>query len=500
MKSIEKKNLIAKIIFTASVFLFMFIFYSRIHPLVIYDADDWKYITFTRHAYPVWKEWNPTRVLPELMMSLVAEIGTFLIYPFNKDFIWANIFINAIVVSAFITFYIYTFYSFVEKKYGMSRGTNIFVATLFLLMHFWIFRYKNRNNEYMFNGLDLTCFYYYIIPNMLNASIVMWLSVKDILTLDKKTIMKQPVRYGCYFVVMYLAIVSNLYASIILAGYTGCMFLLELVSALKKKGDIADIIKRNSLRIILLVFWLIVQIFEINGGRADDIKTEASFISLVGTQTKEFFKLGETLSTSFTFFYIAVTLMIIVILIEGCVKKTNNYKDDVKVMLSLLIIAIVVLIYLIMVSSLHYIGSIKRPDILFGFVFFIFLMIMVMLLALMREIDFIKLILPLIVLIAFFEINTPKRTFKETNIRNINYKKCIAIDNDIIDQLVSAEENNKKDITVYVPKYKAKSNWPLSVKTGDLASRALYKHGITVHRVRVAKTKPTKKKNKEFGL
>jgi hypothetical protein len=127
-------------------------------------------------------------------------------------------------------------------------------------------------------------------------------------------------------------------------------------------------------------------------------------------------------------------------------------------------------------------------------------MIMVMLLALMREIDFIKLILPLIVLIAFFEINTPKRTFKETNIRNINYKKCIAIDNDIIDQLVSAEENNKKDITVYVPKYKAKSNWPLSVKTGDLASRALYKHGITVHRVRVAKTKPTKKKNKEFGL
>ena len=112
----DRKNRIVLFIFTAAVFVVMFVFYSRIHPLVIYDSDDWKYIVFTRHAFPVWKEWNPTRVLPEIFMSLVAETGSFVIYPFTKDFINANIIINAIVVSLFITLYIYTFYKVIEKN------------------------------------------------------------------------------------------------------------------------------------------------------------------------------------------------------------------------------------------------------------------------------------------------------------------------------------------------------------------------------------------------
>ena len=500
MNNFEKKNRITLILFTAAVFTIMFVFYSRIHPLVIYDADDWKYICFTRHAFPVWKEWNPTRVLPEIMMSLTAEIGTFCIYPFTKDFINANIIINAIVVSIFITIYIYTFYRVIEKRYGMSQAANIFVSALFLILHFWIFRYKSKSNEYMFNGLDLTCFFYYIIPNMINASIVMRLSENDIFEMDRKTLFEHPIRNGTMFTVIYLALVSNLYASVILAGYVGCRLILEIITGLKKKEELSDIMKKNIPRILLIVFWLVIQIFELNGGRADDIKTETSLIGLCGQQVFEFVDLGGTLSPSFVTLYMIICILFIIVLVKGCISKTNHYIEDVKRVLFDIAVSIVVLIYLIMVSSVHYIGSIKRPDILFGFVFFIFLMLMTMLLSLMREIKVVKLVLPLVVLISFFEINTPKRTFKETNIRNINYQKCIAIDNDIIDQIVTAGEKNKKDITVYVPSFKAESNWPLSVKTGDLAATALYKHGITDHKVKVKKTKPTRKKNKKFGL
>jgi hypothetical protein len=127
-------------------------------------------------------------------------------------------------------------------------------------------------------------------------------------------------------------------------------------------------------------------------------------------------------------------------------------------------------------------------------------MLMAMLLSLMREKPVIRIALPLIVIVIFFEINTQGITFKETNIRNINHQKCIAIDNDIIDQIVSAGEKNKEDITVYVPSFKAESNWPISVQTGELVSNALYKHGITDHKVKIKETKPTRKKNKKYGL
>ena len=496
----DRKNRIVLFIFTAAVFVVMFVFYSRIHPLVIYDSDDWKYIVFTRHAFPVWKEWNPTRVLPEIFMSLVAETGSFVIYPFTKDFINANIIINAIVVSLFITLYIYTFYKVIEKKYETSQLTNIFISVLFLIMHFWIFRYKDSSNEYMFNGLDLTCYFYYIIPNIINACIVMQLSEKDVLTYDRKAIMKNPVRYGVYIVFIYLALLSNLYASIILAGYVGCRFVIDIIWGFKKKDSLKELLKRNTFRIILLIFWLVVQIFEVNGGRADDIKTKTSKLQLFGAQAKQYLALGETLSTSFSIFYIIICFIFIIALIIGCKQKTSNYKEDVKTVLFCILTSFIILIYLIMVSSLHYIGSIQRPDILFGHIFFLFIMLMAMLLSLMREKPVIRIALPLIVIVVFFEINTQGITFKETNIRNINHQKCIAIDNDIIDQIVSAGEKNKEDITVYVPSFKAESNWPISVQTGELVSNALYKHGITDHKVKIKETKPTRKKNKKYGL
>ena len=52
-------------IFFLLVFGFLFMFFTQVHPLVIYDGDDWRYIAYTRQALPSWNEWNPSRVFAE---------------------------------------------------------------------------------------------------------------------------------------------------------------------------------------------------------------------------------------------------------------------------------------------------------------------------------------------------------------------------------------------------------------------------------------------------
>ena len=500
MSNAEKKNRIILAAYLALVFLCMFIFYTRIHPLIIYDADDWKYICYTRKAYPLWKGWNPTRILPEVLMPLVAQIGSFVIYPISKDFIGANMIMNALVVGICITVYIYFFYKLIEDKYGLSLGANLFVTSLFLLFHFWIFRSHKKSNEYMFNGLDMTCFYYYIIPNLMNASIVMYLCRKDVLLSSKEDIMKRPVKSGIFLLIIYFAIASNLYASIILASFIGCCLLLDVIRGYKEKCTPKLIVKRNTVRIAVLIYWLIIHIFEINGGRAEELSETKLSAGAFGEQLCAFWETVGEVNDKFAFSILALLIIFIFLTCRGLKKKNDAYKNSLEEICFLTVVGMVTLIYLIPVSTKHYVGSIKRPDILYGFVFYLFIVLMIMLLRILKEIRPVQVVLPLMVVIAFFEINTTKRTFKETNSRNLYYKKCLAIDNDIIDQIVTAEEEGRTDIKVYVPKYKAKSNWPLSKKTGDLASKALYKHGVLYKKVKVEKTVPKRKKNKQFGM
>ena len=50
--------------FAIIVFLFFFVFYSTIHPLIPIDLDDWSYIVKNRIFLPMWGAWNPAKVFP----------------------------------------------------------------------------------------------------------------------------------------------------------------------------------------------------------------------------------------------------------------------------------------------------------------------------------------------------------------------------------------------------------------------------------------------------
>ena len=83
VKKYSRKEHILLIGFSTIIFLSMLLFFLRIHPLIIYDADDWLYASYFRLPIPIWNDWNPSRVFPEIFMPLCSTLAVYLIYAFD---------------------------------------------------------------------------------------------------------------------------------------------------------------------------------------------------------------------------------------------------------------------------------------------------------------------------------------------------------------------------------------------------------------------------------
>ena len=105
-KTNEKKIIF---IFLTIISFITFIFFLRVHPIIVFDVDDWLYISDNRVAIPLWGSWNPTRVFPETLAPLISNIAVHLIYPLCNNYIKSLSIMNAIIVTMFITVYLYCF-------------------------------------------------------------------------------------------------------------------------------------------------------------------------------------------------------------------------------------------------------------------------------------------------------------------------------------------------------------------------------------------------------
>lgn len=120
-KEVLMKQRLQSILVWGVMFLVMYIFYTRIHPLVIYDIDDWTYISNTRDALPLIGNWNPSRILPEILMPLSASLSAYLIYPFVGDYIMSMAYVFAFILCSTILTYIYLFNSILINKVKLDK-------------------------------------------------------------------------------------------------------------------------------------------------------------------------------------------------------------------------------------------------------------------------------------------------------------------------------------------------------------------------------------------
>lgn len=248
----KNKKLWGRLLFFTAVFTTFLVFYTLVVPIVIYNLDDWVGLAVRRDIFPIWRGWNPSRILPETMMPLTAQLSVYLIYPLTGQFLRSIELGLSITVSAAVTVYAFSFFRLFVRKYHTSELLGMAFTILFLMLHFVIFRTQSEGNDYLLAGYyDTATFFYYLIPALWNGFLVLYLITEDYFH-TRAT--KRYVVRGIVVVAIYFACFSDLYQSGILAIYTGVSLLTELFSQIHRKALTINPIKKTSGKLTVSIF------------------------------------------------------------------------------------------------------------------------------------------------------------------------------------------------------------------------------------------------------
>ena len=458
VKKYSRKEHILLIGFSTIIFLSMLLFFLRIHPLIIYDADDWLYASYFRLPIPIWHDWNPSRVFPEIFMPLCSTLAVYLFMPLTHDYIWSLALMYGIVVSFFITLYVYAFALFLREKIKASVSNSIIISAIFFLFHFLIFKTSESGNHHMFYANDVTCYFYYIIPTILNVVLVIILELyPDLMDIFSR---KNGILKGVILFSVYMAIFSNLFCSVIIAVWAGVEIINSSLNLIICKDFKFKTILRNNIYKLMIVFgWLISIIYELSGGRAE---------SLAGISFAESVK--HTIR-NFTQVLIGVNKYVAVLLV--CV----------------------IILYFMLIRNAYYI---TRTEILLALCFWVFAAIGIMMTALINN-KAIRILSPCILLLLCASINSHGITFADANCGEVDWKTCYDISSDFVEQIEVADDDNKMNIVLKVPQYDDAQNWPLAIYGEDRICYTLYKHGIVSHDLNVV-FEPDNSINQKWGI
>ena len=455
-----------------TVLLSMLLFFEIAHPLVILDADDWTYISQSRIALPVASFWNPARILPEILMPYASELGVLL---FGRlGYIRAITLMNGLVLSLFICFYIRAFFRLLTDVLRLAPGRSALLSLLFLLLHFTIFRTAPDQNGYLFCSKDVTCIYYYVIPALLNCGLVM--------TLARTGLHRRFWEKGEFsgksllLLASYLAIFSNLFESAILAIWCGVELLLALLRHRRKLRS-AALWREQSFSLAAVLLWLVSVWFEGRGGRGES-----------GTAVPFGTALGESFRTAFSFLggiYALVLLLaaaslgaLLLFLLLGKLGKEAGAVCR-ALLLPLLGLGTILFLFEVLICAKVGPAYAARSDVMFGVCFALLSLAMLSIGLLLKRWERLLLLLPLVFLVLYTATDTRGRTFADSNDILAPAEVCEALDQNILDQVLEAQDRGEYQVTVHVPYCGSEDNWPHSTYMGGRVAASLYKHGIT---------------------
>lgn len=484
-------------LFYLAIFIFLFVWFTKVHALVVFDADDWSYLAYVRATTPVWGEWNPAKVFPEVIFPFFSTVAAYLVMPLTHDYITAQTVMHALVVSLSITGYLCCFSRLLRRCFPVSRLTASVVTCLFLLVHFLALRSVDSGNQYLFYCVDLNCYYNYLLPALLNASLVMSLihnpRIADFLKSGA------PAARGCFYIAVYFAIFSNLPASGILAAWAGSVVLLSLIAHGKAK-QWKGILSENGFPLLVLVAWLISAIFELSGGRAASAGGSASLYHQLYRACKYLARILLDLNRLYQLTLALILVCFVVCVLAGRKKNKALPCPGLGVVL---IAAAAFGVYLLMLSSAVGPTAIRRSENLFGLFFFADLCAMLMLTALVSRYPKLMLALPLVTVFLLSGVDTRENTFLESNFAGVRPAICADISRNLIEQLQAADTQGLTEVELHVPQYVAdpdtKDNWPHSLKLLARLPGTLYAHGLIRHQMHVTPVADPEM-NVRFGL
>lgn len=487
VKKYLRKEHMLLIGFSTFIFLSMLLFFLKIHPLIIYDADDWLYASYFRLPIPIWNDWNPSRVFPEIFMPLCSTLAVYLLMPLTHDYIWSLALMYGIIVSFFITLYVSAFALFLREKMKTSVSNSIIISMFFFIFHFLIFKTAESGNHHLFYANDVTCYFYYIIPTILNVILVIILelypNLMDVFS-RKNGVLKGVILFG-----VYMAIFSNMFCSVILAVWAGVEIInsgLELISC--RQFRFRTILRNNIYKLMVVLSWLISIIYELSGGRAESL-AGISFAENVKYTIHNFINVLISVNKYVTLLLICVIILYLAIIRN---KKQGRY------ILIALANAVIIGVFLILACAKSNEYYITRTEILLALCFWVFAAIGIMMTALINN-KAIRIMSPCILLLLCTIINSHGITFSDANCGEVDWKTCYDISSDFVEQIEVADDDNKMNIVLKVPQYDDAQNWPLAIYGEDRICYTLYKHGIVSHNLNVI-FEPDNSINQKWGI
>lgn len=453
-----------------AVFAFMYVWFTQVHPLVIFDADDWTYLTPDREAWPIWGEWNPAKVFPEVFMPLCSTVGSFLLMPLIGDYITVMTVTHAFVVSMFITVYLYCFAQLLKRVFGLDFLGSVYATALFLIFHFLAMRSDYLDNLYLFYCKDLNCYYNYLIPALLNGSIVMWMVKNE--KFEDFMAKGSAGAKGLFYLVLYMAIFSNLVDSVILAVYAGARLLLGFLQQVKKP-DWKRYLKEHALFLGIFAAWLISAVFELSGGRAG----EGASGSLLHNLKDAAYCLFEVLKNCNAMFLVLCAVLVVT---AGVMFLRNRKSDAGFGGLGILwIVCVGAMVFcMVVLCAMVSPGYMYRAEYLFGIFFYCMVFVLLCFGYVVYKQPKVLLIVPILLCVLISETDTKEKTFQESNMGNLDPAVCADISRDLLQQAVDANEAGLTEMTLYVPLWDSEDNWPHAVQLMDRMCHALYAHRI----------------------
>lgn len=470
--------------FAIIVFLLLTLHFIILHPIAIFDTDDWASIHHLRLPFPIIGAWNPIKVFPEVSFSLFSYLGAYTLYPLTGNYCFSLSVSNGLFICLMLTIYFTEFLLYIHKKSEQTVLYSVFMSIIFICLHFIITVHFGNNNTFLFYAYDMNCVYHYVLSAIVNASLIMHMIRHSGYNAFKSFTFRHKLIIVAW---TYLAIFSNLYTSVILAVYLGTELLFALINTCRAHCfNLKKYIKENKFQLIPILIWFLSIIIELTGGNSD--RGETNFPANFPKSLLNFVSWPNRFSILFVLF--------VLFTVFNWIKNINANKNAslIKYILAFGLDSL----YVVVLSSFVDSNYILRMDVMFSVFFWLLLIIMLLLIQAMTVSKKSGLILVSVTIIFIIATLYFSNTFKEINYCNLSYEQCENLVDDIICQFKTAEANGATEIDVYVPEFDTPDNWPFGIYSASHFEKVMYRHHIIKRRIIVKQVIPSIDKTRKY--
>lgn len=469
---ISKKQKIRYLIYGIFVMLTMYVFYTSFKPIMVCDPDDWTYIGYIRKPVPIWKDWNPAKILPETTEGLLGYFAAYVIYPICGDYIMSFTYVFAGFISICIATYVVSSALLLKKIIPDIKDSVCIIASYLLFLVNFIML---RGNNFFFTASNLNCFINYLFPTIFCLVLINYLVAyiqcdKIIFVNDDKA---GYLKVGILILAIYLAVFSNMVCNVIFVIPMGLIYLDIFFRKLKthKMKELIRSFKDYWVFYYTFVLELICLFYEYNGGRANSFSLT---LNDALNQSIEDFKYICHITDK------KILALCVVIIICCLISNKNHDNRSVQSVMKWYIIGfIIITIYLFALYTkignhkiqrcenifVMYILFVEASFIAFGY--------------LLDKYSKVMVAIPLMVLVMTAMVAYGDYKPSMSYYYGDRYL-CYIINNNIIEQFIAAERTENYEFELHIPR-SGLGGYDFS---GDRIAATLYKHGITASKLK----------------